>query len=65
MPASHPLQVIPKTVNTALTRMQPLFSDAYEADVKGERPCVASEKLLRAMLLLCFGLTSIDDVQSI
>jgi transposase len=31
--------------------MQPLFAGMYEADVKGGRPSVAPEKLLRAMLL--------------
>lgn len=51
VPASHPLRVIRKTVNTALARMQPLFAGMYEADVKGGRPSVAPEKLLRAMLL--------------
>ncbi len=51
VPASHPLRVIRKMTNAALTRMQPLFAGMYEADVKGGRPSVAPEKLLRAMLL--------------
>ena len=38
-------------VNEALAKMDALFSSMYEADVKGGRPSVAPEKLLRAMLL--------------
>ncbi len=38
-------------VNEALAKMDELFSRMYEADVKGGRPSVPPEKLLRAMLL--------------
>ena len=51
VPASHPLRVIRRMVNTALTKMDALFSRMYEADIKGGRPSIAPEKLLRAMLL--------------
>ena len=51
VPASHPLRPIRKMVNTALAEMDALFSRMYEADIKGGRPSIAPEKLLRAMLL--------------
>ena len=51
VPASHPLRPIRKMVNAALTKMDVLFSRMYEADIKGGRPSIAPEKLLRAMLL--------------
>jgi transposase len=41
-------------VNTALVKMNSLFSQMYEADIKGGRPSIAPEKLLRAMLLQVF-----------
>jgi transposase len=51
VPASHPLRAIREMVNKALVAMDGLFADMYEADIKGGRPSVAPEKLLRAMLL--------------
>ena len=51
VPASHPLRPVRKMVNTALVKMDALFSRMYEADIKGGRPSIAPEKLLRAMLL--------------
>lgn len=51
VPASHPLRPVRKMVNTALAKMDALFSRMYEADIKGGRPSIAPEKLLRAMLL--------------
>lgn len=54
VPASHPLRPIREMVNAALARMQPLFARMYAADVKGGRPSIAPEKLLRAMLLQIF-----------
>jgi transposase len=51
VPASHPLRAIRKMANAALAKMEPLFSRMYEADIKGGRPSIAPEKLLRAMLL--------------
>lgn len=51
VPANHPLRRIRVMVNEALVKMDALFSAMYEADVKGGRPSVAPEKLLRAMLL--------------
>lgn len=41
-------------VNQALAQMDALFSRMYEADIKGGRPSIAPEKLLRAMLLQVF-----------
>ena len=35
----------------ALAKMKPLFAQMYVADIKGGRPSIAPEKLLRAMLL--------------
>jgi transposase len=51
VPANHPLRRIRTMVNEALVKMDELFSRMYEADVKGGRPSVPPEKLLRAMLL--------------
>jgi transposase len=54
IPQSHPLRTIRQMVNAALVKMDALFSDMYEADIKGGRPSIAPEKLLRAMLLQVF-----------
>lgn len=54
VPAEHPLRPIRQMVNAALVKMDELFSGMYEADVKGGRPSIAPEKLLRAMLLQVF-----------
>lgn len=51
IPASHPLRAIRQMANTALEKMNGLFAEMYEADIKGGRPSIAPEKLLRAMLL--------------
>ena len=54
VPASHPLRPIRKMVNAALVKMDALLGGMYEADIKGGRPSIAPEKLLRAMLLQIF-----------
>jgi transposase len=51
VPANHPLRSIRTMVNQALTEMGELFARMYEEDIKGGRPSIAPEKLLRAMLL--------------
>lgn len=51
VPANHPLRVIRTMVNKALADMGDLFAEMYEDDIKGGRPSIAPEKLLRAMLL--------------
>ena len=51
VPASHPLRPIRAWVNEALAKMDARFSAMVEADVKGGRPSIAPEKLMRAMLL--------------
>ena len=51
VPASHPLRPIRQWINEALAQMDEKFSAMYEADVKGGRPSIAPEKLMRAMLL--------------
>lgn len=51
VPANHPLRPIRSWVNDALSKMDGKFSAMYEADVKGGRPSIAPEKLMRAMLL--------------
>ena len=51
VPADHPLRAIRKMANAALEKMNGLFGGMYGADIKGGRPSVAPEKLLRAMLL--------------
>ena len=54
VPESHPLRPIRVMVNAALLKMDGLLSGMYEADIKGDRPSIAPEKLLRAMLLQIF-----------
>jgi transposase len=51
VPAEHPLQPIRAWLNDALAKMDATFSAMYEADIKGGRPSIAPEKLMRAMLL--------------
>ncbi|KAI3591289.1 Mobile element protein [Cupriavidus sp. U2] len=51
VPKSHPLRSIRTMANLALAKMDRLFAEMYEADIKGGRPSIAPEKLLRAMLL--------------
>ena len=54
VPKDHPLRPIRVMVNEALAKMGSLFAQMYQADVKGGRPSIAPEKLLRAMLLQVF-----------
>ena len=54
VPAQHPLRPIREMVNQALKNIEPLLTGMYAADVKGGRPSIAPEKLLRAMLLQIF-----------
>ena len=54
IPADHPLRSIHAMVNVALVQMAPMFARMYAADLKGGRPSIAPEKLLRAMLLQVF-----------
>jgi transposase len=51
VPQSHPLRPIRTWLNDALVKMDASFSAMYEADIKGGRPSIAPEKLMRAMLL--------------
>ena len=51
VPANHPLRPIRAWVNEALSKMDAKFSAMYEADIRGGRPSIAPEKLMRAMLL--------------
>jgi transposase len=54
VPQNHPLRPVRKMVNLALKNIEPLLSSMYAADIKGGRPGIAPEKLLRAMLLQVF-----------
>ena len=54
VPFDHPLRPIRAIVNAALLKMDALLTGMYEADIKGGRPSIAPEKLLRAMLLQVF-----------
>jgi len=51
VPKSHPLRSIRMMANEALAKMDRLFAGMYEAGIKGGRPSIAPEKLLRAMLI--------------
>ena len=54
VPSDHPLRPIRQMVNEALVKLDGLLARMYEADIKGGRPSIAPEKLLRAMLLQVF-----------
>lgn len=54
VPANHPLRCVRTMVNAALKNIEPLLSGMYAGDIKGGRPAIAPEKLLRAMLLQVF-----------
>ena len=54
VPLDHPLRPVRSMVNQALKNIEPLLSGMYAADIKGGRPSIAPEKLLRAMLLQIF-----------
>lgn len=54
VPANHPLRPIKQMVNAALLKMDTLLGRMYAADIKGGRPSIAPEKLIRAMLLQVF-----------
>jgi len=51
VPANHPLRPIRAWVNATLAKLDEKLSAMYEADIKGGRPSIAPEKLMRAMLL--------------
>ncbi|WP_027820875.1 IS5 family transposase [Paraburkholderia bannensis] len=51
VPQTHPLRQIRTWLNEALSKMDGKFAKMYEADIKGGRPSIAPEKLMRAMLL--------------
>ncbi|KWH39380.1 transposase [Burkholderia cepacia] len=51
VPQAHPLRKIRMWLIEALSKMNAKFSAMYEVDVKGGRPSIAPEKLMRAMLL--------------
>ena len=38
VPFNHPLRAIRQMVNAALVKMNNLFAEMYEADVKGRQP---------------------------
>jgi transposase len=54
VPSDHPLRAIRLMVNKALVQMKEMLDGMYEPAVKGGRPSIAPEKLLRAMLLQIF-----------
>jgi transposase len=54
VPDNHPLRPVRLMVNQALKNIEPLLSRMYASDIKGGRPSIAPEKLLRAMLLQIF-----------
>jgi transposase len=54
VPGNHPLRPVREMVNKALKSIEPLLTRMYAADIKGGRPGIAPEKLLRAMLLQVF-----------
>lgn len=51
VPARHPLRAIREMANKALVKLGPVLTAMYAAEIKGGRPGIAPEKLLRAMLL--------------
>jgi transposase len=51
VPKNHPLRPIRSWLNDALKRMDDVFARMYEIDAKEDRPSIAPEKLVRALLL--------------
>ncbi|GLZ18356.1 hypothetical protein Bpla01_18860 [Burkholderia plantarii] len=51
VPQAHPLRQIRTRLNKARSKMDAKFSAMCEVDVKGGRPSIAPEKLMRAMRL--------------
>lgn len=51
VPVNHPLRPIRTLLNDTLANMDATFSAMYAVDIKGGRPSIAPEKLMRAMLL--------------
>ncbi|AJK45978.1 transposase, IS4 family [Burkholderia plantarii] len=51
VPQAHPLRQIRTRLNEALSKMDAKFSAMCEVDVKGGRPSITPEKLMRAMRL--------------
>ena len=49
VPVNHPLRPIRQWVNEALAKMDVKFSAMYEADIRGGRPSIAPEKLMRGI----------------
>lgn len=47
VPQAHPLRQVRTWLNEALSKMDAKFSTMYEVDVKGGRPSIAPEKLMR------------------
>ena len=54
VPQNQPHRTGRRMVNQAWKNIEPLLSGMYAADIKGGRPSIAPEKLLRAMLLQIF-----------
>ena len=54
VPPTNPLRPMREMVNVALKNIEPLLSGMYAPDIRGGRPSIAPEKLLRAMLLQVF-----------
>ena len=51
VPADLPLTMIRLMDTKALANMEELFARMYAADIKGGRPSIAPERLLRGMLI--------------
>ena len=54
VPPSHPLRPVRKMVNAALKAIELQLAAMYAEDIKGGRPSIAPEQLLRAILLQVF-----------
>lgn len=48
VPENHLMRAVRKMVNQVLKNIEPLLSSMYGADIKGGRPSIAPEKLLRS-----------------
>ena len=57
-PANHPRRPVLTWLNDRLTCMDANFSAMYKADIKGGRPSIAPERLMRAMLCRCYRVRS-------
>lgn len=57
-PANHPLRPIRTRVNDMLANLDTKFTAMFDADIRGARPIIALEELMRVMLQVLYSVRS-------